>query len=661
MNRSHRNLDSRWMTPGLVVALGCGLTMGACNEGSDAEGNATPICAGGKCDSAEPVPDEPDSGEQTNFDGLREFADPVAVWLVDNVDDNGIVRADYLDMLTGVAEIQGCTQATIDSYVISDELVVGEGAGAFPRIVNTVCSDDRTKADMAFFALSFADASGEDVDPRNVEMFSWDPKTRNYRFYKLDPVDGDAKAMSLQIEPAECRDCHGTPSNIDDSFMHMLPIMNELAAPWEHWHAAPVSVNHTVPEATKSAPNYSRLAGPNSPFLKSAARLETTVRGAFAQRVAVARLRTRRSKPANPEQAMSLLRPLFCDEQLTYMTEDGGSGLLNSSAAVDNGFHSVYFAITGVGWPWEWWNDRIMRLAPPGAPDAVHLLPVRGEAVVTYERQLMASRGLKALQVMQVRALDWENPALSQFRCELWHAAAERVKADPPEVTESTRNSALFNDLLAEILTIVPEDHGLTGPLSDRIAITARADDEVVSLKSATNSLQELAETLDNNAIDAAECDADGAGVCQLPVRGLGDVIETHFKSIELGGRDSLNAEKVRRGCMAKLFYANQPSLPGLPDDDACRQMLGLDEEQPDPEPGDSEGESEGGSEGETETGEAPEASAGNCCEERDVGGCENEAVQTCVCDKDTFCCETRWDDLCVEQVGTFGCEPACE
>ncbi|MEM6990193.1 MAG: hypothetical protein AAF721_06845, partial [Myxococcota bacterium] len=306
MNRTHA-LDARLLATALTGLAGVSLALGACNDsGSDGGGGDGAVCIGAKCDNAEPVDEPEPSGEQTNFDGLREFSDPIAVWLVDNVDDNGVVTADYLDMLTEVAKIQGCEQSTIDSYVISDELLVGEGEQPFPRIVNTVCSNDRTKADMAFFALSFADETGKDVDPRNVEMFSWDPKARTYRFYKMEPIDGSDDAMQLEIAPAECVDCHGTASNIDGSFMHMLPIMNELSAPWEHWHAAPVSVSHSVSPEVQAAEHYKRIAGPESPFLKSAARLETTIRGAFAQRVAVARLRTRRNKPANPDEAMAL-------------------------------------------------------------------------------------------------------------------------------------------------------------------------------------------------------------------------------------------------------------------------------------------------------------------------------------------------------------------
>ena len=655
-----RTIRSEFYSLTLIPALGLGLAMGACNGGGDDDSAAGPGCVGAKCDNPA-GDDEPEGGEQTNFDGLRDFSDPIAVWLASNSDANGIVRADYVDMLTAVGEIQGCGVEGIDSYVISDALVSGDGT-AFPRIVNTVCSNDRTKADMAFFALSFANEEGTDVDPRNVEMFSWDPKARSYRFYKMEPVEGDANAMQLTIQPEECGDCHGTASNIDGSFMHMLPIMNELSAPWEHWHASPISTSFSVDPAVKAAPDFSRIAGDDSPFLKSAARLETTVRSAFGQRVAIARLRTRRVKPAVPEQAMSLLRPLFCDEHLTYVTEDGASGLLASSAVVDNGLHSAYFAVTGTGWAWEWWNDRVLRLSPPGAPDAVNMLPVRGEAMVIYEKQLMASRGLKATQVMQIRALDWGNPAVSQFRCDLWHKAAERIEANPPEVTDTTRNSHLFDGMLDEILTIVPADHGLSGDLPARIPITSGDSDSVVSLRSADDSLQALAEALAQGTLDASNCEGDGEGACVLSPNELGEVIETHFKGVENGGRDSLNAERERRGCVAKLFYPNQPFIPGLPSEAECESLLGADatpDPDPDPDPDPTDGDS-GDSGDSGDTGGEP-VGAGNCCEPHAEAGCESAAVEACVCAMDEFCCDSEWDDTCVSEVASFGCSDACE
>ena len=620
----------------LVLSVACT----ADEDGGDGGAN----CPGGKCDAAGDIGNE-----------LAEFDDPIAKWLKTKVDADGLVDADYLTMLEEIAAQQGCADDTIDSYVISDELVVDSSDGPFPRVVNTVCSTDRTKADLAFFALSFPDGTGKDVDVRRIEMFAWDATERRYRFYKTEHAAGSATKMEVHLEPAECAGCHSTPKHIDDAHMHLQPIMNELAAPWEHWFAEPVSFNHVVSDDVQSAPNFKMLAGEGSRFRKSAARLEQTIRSAYTQRVAPARLRERREAPADVEQAMALLRPLFCDEQLTYVTEDGSSGILSSTAVVDDGFHSAYFAIKGTGWSWEWWNDRILRLAPPGAPDAIDMMPVRGAAVVAYEKQLLASRGLEPMQVMQIRALDWGTPALSEFRCGLWHSALDRAKANPPEIGADTRNMHIFNALLDEILTIVPQDHGLVG---EPVRIAAGAD-KIVSLQKAdTATLQALVDALAAGDLATSSCDSLGGGVCEVDIDTLGALIEARFKAIEQGGRDFLNAERNARACMVEQNFPNKPFIPNI--DCSAMPM------PPEDDGGDTDGGTggtdggTGGTDGGTGDGATGGAETGDCCEAHAGTGCSVAAIEACVCGMDEFCCSSEWDATCVGEVDEFGCEPGC-
>jgi hypothetical protein len=616
--------------------LAAALLATACGGSDDGDGSTD--CIGGKCDAVGDVSD------------LEGFDDLIAVWLRSNIDEDGNIDVEYLDMLTQIAEQEGCTQDSIASYVISDELVAEEGTGPFPRVVNTVCSADRTKADMAFFALSFANAAGTDVDTRSIEMFAWDPSSLQYRFYKTEHVEGSDTKVRVQPEPAECAGCHGTPEHIDGSNMHLLPIMNELSAPWEHWFAQPISVNHVVAPEVASAPHFAELAGEGSRFRSSASLLEQTIRTAFSQRVAPARLRERRGKPADPELAMSLLRPLFCDEQVTYITEDGASGLLSSSSVVDDGLHSVYFQVKGTGWTWEWWNDRILRINPPGAPDAVNMMPVRGAAMVAYEKQLMAARGLTAEQVTQIRALDWGTAALSDFRCDLWHSARDRVLADPPATDDSMRTMQLFEPLLAEILTLVPKDHGLAGDLPAEIPITAAAG-RVISLQRAdTASLQTLAEALVASDVAGETCGELGQGVCEVDIDTLGALIEARFKAIESGGRDFLNAERNVRACQVQKNFPNRPFIPDVdcavvPDDPGADGGATDD--------GGSTGGDGGTTGGAADTGGAD---VGTCCTEAATSGCSDATIEACVCAMDDFCCSGSWDATCVENVDMFGC-----
>jgi hypothetical protein len=533
----------------LVLALGCTALPLGCDEADEGDEDET-VCEDGKCDAAGAAAAQ-----------LAMFNDPIANFLKTKLDKKGQFAMPYLDMLKAIAMAQGCGEDTIDSYVISDDLVA-DTTTSFPRVVNTLCSTDRTKADLAFFALSFPDKGKVDVDTRTIEMFAWDATAFQYRFYKAVPVKGSKTKMALQIDPSDCKECHTQPEHIEGLAMPMTPIMNELSAPWQHWFAEPQSFDHTVADATQNAPNFKQLAGVGSPLRKSAARLEQTIRSAFTQRIATARLRIRRN-PANVDEAMSLLRPLFCDEQLTYVTEDGKSGLLSANATVDEGLASVYFQLMGTGWPWDWWQDKVMRLSPASTPDPLTMMPTRGAATVAYEKQLLAVRALSADQVMRVRALDWHTPTLSSFRCQLWHNALPRVQAAPPS---GAKNSDIMGPLLEEILTLHKDDFGIGGTdLPATIPLKSPTSGKFVALASAdAASLQDLANKLASGAVTSAKCATDGVGFCLADNNGFGAMVEAHFKAVQTAGRATLAPLRNSRGCEAKTNYPNAPAIKGL-------------------------------------------------------------------------------------------------
>ena len=621
----------------ILAVLALALVPLACSE-DEGEGDDV-MCGDSKCDDLGPVAAQ-----------LATFNDPIAVFLRANIDKNGQIDVGYLAMLEAIAKQQGCAKDSIDSYVISDALV-GDSGSAFPRVVNTVCSTERTKADLAFFALSFADEAGVDVDPRTIEMFAWDATTFSYRFYKGEPVEGSATKVSIQPEPSECQECHFQPDHFGGLPMPMTPIMNELSAPWEHWFAEPQSFNHSVPDATKNAPHFKEIAGEGSPFRKSAARLEQTIRSAFTQRVATARLRLRRNT-ANVDEAMSLLRPLFCDEQLTYVTEDGASGVLSANAAVDEGLASVYFTIKGTGWPWEWWQDKLLRLDPPGAPDMITMMPSRGAAMIAYEKQLMSVRALTPEQVLRVRALDWATPTLSSFRCGLWQNALPRVKAAPPT---GAKNSDIFTPLLDAILTVQKGDFGIGGTdLPAKIPLSSGDAAKVVAVAVADEAnLQALVEAIVAKQLAAAKCATDGAGFCVADSNALGAMIETRFKAVEAAGRGPHTTLRTARGCAAKRDYPNAPHIENLDCESVPPDETG-DEETGGEETGAEEtGTEETGAEETGETG----VDVGDCCTiHGGTTGCTNDTIEACVCAMDDLCCSQGWDNICVDEVTSFGC-----
>ncbi len=352
----------------------------------------------------------------------------------------------------------------------------------------------------------------------------------------------------------------------------MTPIMNELAAPWEHWHAEPIAVAHEVPDELHDAPVYGVLAGnrtpaERSPFLKSAARLEQTIRSAFNTRVAVTRAGVRRVKPADVETAMSALRPLFCDEQVTYMTEDGSSGLIGVGAAIDGGWHSVFEA-AGVGQSWEWLDPPRQIRLPSGGGDPISMLATRGESVLVYEKQLVSLRGIKAEQLARIRALDWHTPVMSDFRCGLFTDALPRVIANPPiEITESTRVKALFAPLVDEILQLRPEVWGIDGDgLPDSIPIIASTEGTIPVLATAEPAqLLEFAKVLAEGALGQSECNPTTTqGFCEQSLPDIGALIQTRFETVRDEGRTFLQSERDSRACLAKDRYGAFPFVADL-------------------------------------------------------------------------------------------------
>ncbi len=629
---AHARLSCALTTLVAVAPVAC--------EDKDAAGSDV-MCGEAKCD---------DLGELGQ--ALAGFNDPIAVWLRANLDKNGEIGVAYVDMLEAIAKQQGCDRASIDSYVISDALVV-DGKEPFPRVVNTVCSADRTKADLAFFALSFADDAGVDLETRELEMFAWDSVSFQYRFYAGHPADA-ADKITLELDPSRCHECHEQPSHIAGAKMPMTPIMNELSAPWQHWHAEPVSFDHSVPAATEKAPMYSLLAGEGSSFRKSAARLEQTIRSAFQQRVATARLRTRRN-PANVDEAMALLRPLFCDEHLTYATEDGASGLLNGAVVADEGLASVYFQIKGTGWPWEWWNDKMLRLSPPGSPDRITMMPIRGATVVAYEKQMLSTRALTTDQVIRVRALDWAHPTLSEFRCGLFTNALPRIQADPPTLAAGAKNLDLFVPLLDRILTLQKGDFGIGGSgTPSAISLVSPTAGKFIAVADADEAtLQALVDAVVAQQLGSATCAADGTGFCLTETDGFGGMIEKRFKDTEAAPRTALTSARNRLACEAKENYPNAPHIADLDCSTVTDPTAGDESTGGDSTGGDSTG-------GDTTGGDTTGAGVGDCCSAHDGPGCTDAGIEACVCEIDDLCCTNAWDDVCVGEVVSAGCAAAC-
>ena len=484
--------------------------------GCSAAGGDGPRCENGKCDDA--------SGNvRDQLEGLDEA---IAEWLLESpMTEDGILETDYLAAVAQIAARMDCDLDTLKTFVLSDDLVAGE---PFPRLISTLCSDDPSRAADFFIAASFQDPQDAfDVDVRNLEMFAWDRTQRRYVFYATLPVPGSDTKVQVEVEPRRCQQCHLNSRSLDHAHMPMLPIMNELTSPWPHWNAEPDFPSHTfvVSDETRSAPNFSELTAQGR--LGSAVEFEQIIRAGQTNRVIATRLRERRNSPADVDEAMALLRPMFCDEQINYVTEDHGSGVLPTASVISGGTREAYLAISATDWPWQWLNDGKLRFDDSSA-DPLAMIPVRGNADVELERRLIAVNAIEPIDVLRIRALDWSQPVLSKFRCDLWKDAKARLRQDPPDIDPDMRNVDLIPTLYAEIMQLDGES-------------LIAGDDELVAI--ADGFTPEERET--------------------VSLLGFGALLQGHADDVATrGGREQLRAVRDARLCTVKGEFPNRPALP---------------------------------------------------------------------------------------------------
>jgi hypothetical protein len=512
------------------------LTLGAASCGMTDSG---PSCAGGKCDDAGDVRDQLEGLDEAIADWLR--ASPMT--------DDGILETDYMAAMIQLASFSGCDIDTLATFVLSDDLVVGQ---PFPRLISTLCSDDDTRAAELFVAASFPDPDHPaDIDRRNLEMFAWDRTQRRYVFYATLPVEGSETEVQVEVEPARCASCHLNGDHLDDAAMPMLPIMNELITPWPHWSSEPDFPSHTfeLPEGIAMGPTFAELTGEGR--LGAAAGLEQIIRAAQTTRVIPERLKRRRVQPATVDEAMALLRPIFCDEQVAYVTED--ANLLPGAAVLAPELREAYLAIRPTDWPFAWINDERIRFAAPSdAP--ITMLPVRGNADLEYSRRLVAVRGLSPEQLLRVQALDWQRPVFSEFRCGLWREARARVRAAPPDIAAEMRNSDLLPVLYEEIMR--------PGGGASLIVDTDRGEaTELVIMADAESSAAALAASLAGEGLDSASC-ADGAdGFCRADLPAFAAMLQVRADEAA-ADRDVVRDDAGRRFCFVRDSFPSRPALP---------------------------------------------------------------------------------------------------
>ena len=506
-----------------VLLAACGVP-----EPAD-DGDGT--CEAGKCDGL-PFLDQLKGREDPVAKYLRKLAedgviDDNAVWHADKAQDVAPANDPlfYAKLLHGIADVQGCRPESLINYAISDELISGDLAAYYPRLVSTVCSDNNDLVTNAFVATlgePHRDGSG-DLELDNLEMFAWDPTAQKYFFYATE-IGADEGKLDIQVEPARCLQCHLTPLDIDPVGMPRLPIMNELTKPWTHWNAGTggVSESFNIPEGLPGKPNWEKFG---VAAVGAASRLEKAIRDANAVRVTPARGKNL-FRPAKLDEAMGLIRPLFCDEQVQYVTELA-TGELPVDAVVSGGMKGPFRAIQST-WPWGWFNNDTIQLPGVAEDQRLFMLPVRSVADIAFEPQLQTV--LSPAYILAVRALDWKTPVFSDFRCNLWKDAWTAFQTTAPTLTGRNRDAVkvLFEEIMKR------------GGMSTRNIGSGK----FVAIGDATEANVRAAKA----AIAAGNIPTTCGEFCEVTAMGFGDAIDAHVKGLATK-RAELLAERDRRVC----------------------------------------------------------------------------------------------------------------
>ncbi len=520
----------------MVGLIGCGSDAGP--RSSDA-----PVPTEDGVRESEPAT-APVKTVREKLEGLEE---PLAEWLLStDMTDDGVLAADYMVVLENVGMMaDDCPLSQAKTFVLSDDLIGGK---PFPRTVSTICNGG-PEGGKFFLAASFQDRTNpKDIDLRKLEMFVWEESQKRHIFYAMNPVPGPGGLVKVDVEPERCPGCHLTPANLDRSHMPMLPIMNELTQPWPHWNGVPGFVSHEtflLPDETRDAPNFRKVIGfveptlpntepPPATHLAPAREFELTIKDAIG-RVNAERIKMR-NQPAQLDQAMSMLRPLFCEEQINYASEDGGEFLTTAIVPMHTPFAKANMASQ-----WAWQEEK-MHFEDANTP--LNLVPVRGYSDIEFEGKLMSFSVLKPLDVLRVRAIDWRRPLFSPMRCDMWKRALAKLRAGEIKVkiARGETNQSLVKKLLPLVLT--DESGSLIPAAPDKLIAISRIQNASVTGPRLISERKEVT------------------------MREFGDMIQVHFDEVLAAGRPPIGLLASENICIVEKEFPNQPALP----EGACNQ-----------------------------------------------------------------------------------------
>ena len=511
-----------------ALLVAAGTLLPAC--GTDPVPPSSPSCVEDQCDAAH--------SRTELLAQLDGHADPIAAYLRQAATERGTLVGDYRDVLHDLGDTVGCPPSSEKSFVVLSN------DGYIPKTVFTGCADDPEKASQLFVALPATRAGDPlDVNPQILHLSAWDPEAGAYRIYSTRP---DASGeLGINVSPHFCLNCHGGPYHLP----YWQPLMNEKTNPWSGWIAEPGFESQLFDEFLDpdiaAAPVYQAVT--DSSLLDSASNLQPIIEAGI-ERVNGARM-LRRAEPADVEQALSLVEPLFCDETINFVSEIHRGGEVRASAVVDRAVVQE-LAFLGTPAPWSFMTAQTLRLPPANDGDpSLTLIPVRGESTVGAELGLVARGVLTPQQALRVRALDWTHPVLSEFRCQLFQRGAERVRAG---AVDARLQSLSADATTAELIPIV-FDEVMRLDTGDRLVdLVPPTGAELLAVPDATDDAA-LAPLRAGKTVGFA------ATIAQL-----GDNLQAQVDSID---RDALWQARTARACRAVAEYPTAPIYPDL----SCR------------------------------------------------------------------------------------------
>ncbi|MBL4637328.1 MAG: hypothetical protein JKY56_25965, partial [Kofleriaceae bacterium] len=378
-----------------ALALVFVATVSGCGDKAEPGGDST--CNQGSC------------GAQSLDELLSDiegFSDPFSSFLRANATDLGAIEGNYRDILRGLGQEQGCSVAEEASFVVLSN------NGYTPRTIFTNCSDQPSDASR-FFLLAPIIKEGPDTDPQELHLSAWDESAGRYRHFATSA--DERGQMRIATQPAYCLGCHGGTEPLP----YWQPLMNEMRNPWSQWNAQPGFQSHLFDEFIDSgfsqAPVFQKMI--SDVPLRPASEFENIIRSGIA-RVVGSRIE-KRDQAAELGAALRLLRPVFCDETVNFVSEIHQGGELSSAAVVDDALRNILASMRPGAW--DFVSESSFRLPAPSAEEKrVVLMAIRGESTVAAEASMLPRRVLSVEQVLRVRLLDYGHPVASDFRCSLF-------------------------------------------------------------------------------------------------------------------------------------------------------------------------------------------------------------------------------------------------